>query len=308
MIQQPARKRCAFTLIELLVVLAIIAILIALLAPAVQRVRVSAARVACENNLKQIGLGLLQFEAVYKVFPSNGGWDGTQTILSASGSLVTVSTLDYTIGPPAFEFGVGDPSLTPEGQTGSWAYSILPYVEQLPDYDNREWKTALPIYVCRARRAVIATPTVAEDDWGQYVGGGWNWGRTDYGINLNAIGNRPNPASGAESLTPLSRFSDGTSNTILVGEKAYDVTVQALNWYYDEGYFVGGSKGTARIAPGLSPDGAGINYKDNWGSIHPDGVLFLFADGTVRLLHFSTAPSIVAALLTPDGRETVSLP
>ena len=249
MIHRPERAHPAFTLIELLVVLAIIAILLALLAPAVQRMRVSAARVACENNLKQIGVGLLQFEAVYKVLPSNGGWDGTQTIQSTSGTWVTVSTLDYTIGPPAFEFGVGDPAFSPQTQTGSWAFSILPHLDQLPIYEDREWTTAMPVYVCRARRAVIATPTVAEDEWGQYVSGGWNWGRIDYGTNMNAIPNRPNPASGSESLTPLSRFSDGTSNTILVGEKAYDVSVQALSWYYDEGYFVGGSKGTARSRP-----------------------------------------------------------
>jgi Protein of unknown function (DUF1559) len=98
------------------------------------------------------------------------------------------------------------------------------------------------------------------------------------------------------------------SNTILAGEKAYDIIVQAQNWYYDEGYFVGGSKGTARGAPGLSPDGPGINYKDNWGSPHADGVLFLFGDGGVRQLNFNTDPSIVAALLTPDGGETVAIP
>lgn len=290
----------AFTLIELIVVLAIIAILMALLVPAVQRVRVAAAKVACENNLKQIGLGMLQFEAIYKVFPSNGGWDGNQTILASDDTLVTVGTWDFTTGNK-YQFGVGDKAFTPPDQTGSWAFSILPYIDQQQVHDSSVWLTPMPVYTCRARRAAIATPSVAQDEWGQYTTGGWTWGRTDYGINLNAVGNRPD-------CTPLSRFSDGTSNTILIGEKAYDVTVQAPSWYYDEGYFVGGSKGTARIAPGLSPDGPGINYKDNWGSIHPDGVLFLFADGTVRQLNFSTDPNIVAALLTPDGGETVTVP
>ena len=49
-------------------------------------------------------------------------------------------------------------------------------------------------------------------------------------------------------------------------------------------------------------------YKDNWGSNHADGVVFLFADGTVRVLTFDTDPSIVDALLTPTGNEQVSLP
>ena len=101
-------RRHGFTLIELLVVIAIIGVLIGLLLPAVQKVRDAAARTRCTNNLKEVGLALQHFHDTYKVFPSNGGWDGKQQILSTAGTPFTVQTHDFTTGG-TYQWGVGDP-------------------------------------------------------------------------------------------------------------------------------------------------------------------------------------------------------
>ena len=299
----PRRRWGAFTLIELLVVIAIIAVLVGLLIPAVQKVRASALRTRCSNNLRQLGLALTQFHDTNHVYPSNGGWDGKQTILSSAGPALTPTTFDFSTNQ-LYQWGVGDPRLSPIDQTGSWAFSILPYIEQDAMFRQRTWTASIDTYICTARRSPAATAVVAEDEYGRYQGGGWTWGRTDYAVSLSAFDNRPN-CRRANSIT------DGLSNTILIGEKAFNPEVeQPSNWYWDEPFFIGGSKGTARGGFGLLKDGPEIKYhfKENWGSPHDGIVMFLFGDGSVHPLAFTIDQLTFAALMTPDAGEVVAIP
>src|SRR5262245_8528822 len=96
-------RRTGFTLIELLVAIAIIGVLVALLLPAVQRVRETANRVKCANNLKQISLAILNHQVTCRRLPSDGwGW-----------------------------LWIGDPDrASNRKQPGGWIYNILPYLEQ----------------------------------------------------------------------------------------------------------------------------------------------------------------------------------
>lgn len=304
----PMHRREAFSLLELLVVITIISVLIGLLIPAVQKVREAANRMVCANNLKQIGLAFHQHHDVYELFPQNGGWDGKQTITAVNGSQISVLSIDAQTSL-TFYWGVGDPNRSPKDQTGSWAYSILPYIEQQNIFQYRAWTVPVKLYTCLSRRQPAAMISVDDAD-GVYDGGGWAWGKSDYAANAWVVPDRP------ECLT-LKDIRDGTSQTILVGEKAmHPKDYQSGTWYWDEPFFLGGSGGTKRgfqSVPGT--DGfvvlrdsvsMGYEFRYNWGAPHPAGAQFLFIDGSVHTLRHGTPTTVVSALLTPNGGEVPS--
>ncbi len=141
-------------------------------------------------------------------FPGNGGWDGQQSILSTDGTPTYVYTQDAVVDHP-FYWGVGDPNRTGADQTGSWAFALLPYVEQQNMFDARTWTDPVKLYICPSRRLAVALP--AQDDaHASYSGGGWKWGKTDYAANAFVVPNRglaplvASPASPTGRRTPSS--------------------------------------------------------------------------------------------------------
>jgi prepilin-type N-terminal cleavage/methylation domain-containing protein len=299
--RRPWLVRPAFTLIELLVTIAIIAILIGLLLPAVQTAREAAARLRCSNNLKQLALAFHLHHDAAGVFPTNGG--------PAPGQLNVIATNETY-------WGLARPGLGPGEQPGSWGYGLLPFLEHGAAVAADAQGVGVKLLGCpsRGRQQPQSLPPGHTDP--VYPGviyvnttGRERWCKTDYAVNWYLIPNRW-PAGGSPRTGPpprLNGITDGTSTTLLVGEKAMDpAAYDTGGWYLDEPIWAGGSAGTARSGTAVRRDRRGVVLANNpWGAPHAAGVLFASADGSVRGIRFETPAQVMAALLSPDGGEVV---
>jgi prepilin-type N-terminal cleavage/methylation domain-containing protein/prepilin-type processing-associated H-X9-DG protein len=296
MVQSPRRR--AFTLIELLVVIAIIAILIALLVPAVQKVRGASSRTQCVNNMKQLALGCQSFHAAHKVFPPSLGYSNETKTQNGAG--------EGPIPPSSW----GNPTYV------TWLRHVLPYVEQrIATFD-----LTLAVLACPSDpRARSLVNPVDEHGYSCYLAVcGLN--------NYDNVG-----IMYQDSRIPASRVTDGTSNTLLICERPPIMLGSDWGWGWFESYDAGDvstglkvtsflgdtscttspqyySRGTATWATTsqLIGDPTFCSANHPW-SFHVGGCNFAMGDGSVRFVNY-TASTLMPDLATRAGGETTELP
>ena len=262
------RSRAGFTLIELLVVIAIIAILIGLLLPAVQKVRESAARLQCQNNLKQMGLALQNFAG-------NNSRGQFPAALINSGRRSAIGVNDFNYRGPECDlqalFGKGDTSATYRVMNHTGFVALLPYIEQdnlFKKYNyanivngsspygltagpnpagnqNRDVAAAvIKIYTCPSDDPVNS-PTIsgAPGDFYERISPGLarsnylfnTGGYTDYDAPWEKTNKFLRGAFGNNGATSLSTLDDGASNTIAIGESRQSKTSSSYGAYWGGG-------------------------------------------------------------------------
>lgn len=303
-----------FTLIELLVVIAVIAVLIAMLVPAVQKVREAAARTQCQNNIKQLALGLHNYHDANRVFPY-----GNSNLIGQ------------------------DPGNEPDRR--NWAMTkVLPYIEQKSLADEVDLylakgaahivyfpgnKRVLPVFMCPSDPAnpkILTGGPGSTNQQGFHTNYCANAGSTEFNSSTGAdAGDNLNGLFFAFSKIRVREILDGTSNTLLLSElilspdrTTHDVRGRLFNPAKQGGVLFStqyppNTTVSDRLqwcesipqAPCL-PTSRQINISAR--SYHSSGVNAALADGSVRFVASDVDANVWKANGTRDGGETGILP
>jgi prepilin-type N-terminal cleavage/methylation domain-containing protein/prepilin-type processing-associated H-X9-DG protein len=297
------KQRNAMTLIEVLVVLAILASLFGLFLGALQRVRDVAARAQCASQLRQLGLACLLYHDAHRVFP-----------------------------PGYRDCRCTDPMMTSPGW--GWATQMLPYLEQQALFDrilfhhpiedprNEARRIRVGIYLCPADANVPLTFPITNAA-GQLI---TEAAPISYAACLGSgeLDEIPGPKEGVfyrNSHIRIGDITDGTSSTILLGDRAWSHAMAPWAGAVNGGIVRGGPRNPWRNSPEAAypapnfccvqanainkakdPDGS----LDEFFSGHWGGVNLLFADGGVRFVHQEINPIVLMALGTRAGGEVVN--
>ena len=336
-------RRNGFTLIELLVVIAIIAILIGLLLPAVQKVREAAARTKCSNNLKQIALALHSYHDAVGEFPSARPWR------SSDNCVANAANANHRQSSSSPVPCTGTPYPTTADGFGSWQFRILPYIEQANAQAQVIGKANSTDYLAAIvllRGSPLATYQCPSDPNGgstlpngaaqtylsNYLGvtgnddnletGSWGSNATNGLFRLKSY-----KRSIGKKSVKFASITDGTSNTVAVGERPVHTTISASS-PYGYGWLFGTDFDTLMAVPsyddyyGVPVNGTGScpfpsKYRtdtvngncahSHYWSTHTGGGNWGMGDGGVRFITYSAADQL-ELMASINGGEVVQLP
>ncbi len=329
------RGRTAFTLIELLVVIAIIGVLIGLLLPAVQKVREAANRMSCQNNLKQLGLAVHSYHDTYGQFPP-------ARVCREACATWPVLVMPFMEQDNVFKL---------------WNSTNPPFPWQYKNQPPAAQQALIKSFFCPTRRSPFTSP--ANRNGG--TNGGFAGATGDYACSdgngsnrntLNARGamissivstNPPYVSSpgcavddpcgdvidtykivGFSSRTGISSIKDGTSNTLLIGEKHVRPTRFGFA-NEDRAYYSGVNYVTAQRSAGCTsfnartgvctggfrpiapfPTYSGTAWNIIFGSEHPGVCQFVLCDGSVRAVSVSIDVTNLKRLAIRDDGEAIN--
>ncbi len=307
--------RRGFTLVELLVVIAIIGVLVGLLLPAVQSAREAARRTQCQNHLKQIGLGLLNYESTYRTLPwgAKGGW----------GQAWTTDILPFIERADLWE-------ITPQGEPGS------PTASDINSLHFQELaKTAVPTYRCPSQPGPLHHNELSSEVAGRgiasYIGSAGSDVTTDNGPTNTTSGLSMDFGNGVllvQRFTPaapslpvpelkppigLEAILDGLSHTLMVTEGrfvSFDCEACDRHSLYHPEFddLQGRDFSEALISTRY---GINLDLEPQWkqelspGSYHVGGIHGLLCDGSVRFINDQVDLTVLQSLGSRNGDEVL---